>query len=249
MYDYYLGGKDNFPADREAAEQAISSLPGLRLTARENRAFMARAVRLAAEHGVRQFLDIGTGIPTRPNTYEVAQATAPESKVVYVDNDPIVLAHARALMASDPAGTTAYIQRDLHDPEAILEGAGAILDFDQPIALLLVAVLHFFEDDENPRAIVETLTNALAPGSYLIATHLTSEGDPTGVGGLVDAYHKGGMRIQARDHDEFHDLAFAGLRLVDPGIVVLPEWRPSDSEEPRPGITEVAGLGGVATKD
>jgi SAM-dependent methyltransferase len=249
MYDYYLGGKDNFPADREAAERAISSFPRLPLTANENRSFMARAVRFAARSGVRQFLDIGVGIPARHNTVEVAQAVAPESRVVYVDNDPIVLAHSRALTVSDPAGVTAYIERDLREPAAIITDAGATLDFTKPVAVLLVAMLHFFEDDENPRAIVETLLDALAPGSYLIASHLAREGGPKGVDGVVDTYRRNGMRMQARFRDEFTTLAFGGLRLVDPGVVALPAWRPDDPAEPRPDIVEVAGWGGVAVKD
>lgn len=247
IYDYYLGGKDNFAVDREAAEQVIKGFPSTRTTARENRAFMARAVRLAATAGVRQFLDVGTGIPTRPNTYEVARLVSPDSRVVHVDNDPLVLAHARAMMPERDRSTV-YVQEDLREPERILEAAGELLDFGRPVALLLVAILHFFEDADEPRRLVETLTAALPPGSHLIASHMTDIGDPAGVGAAVRAYRERGMHMQPRDHDEFHALAFAGLDLVEPGIVGLSEWRPTEPNEPHASMAEVAGWGGVAVK-
>jgi hypothetical protein len=251
MYDYYLGGKTNFPADREAAQQAIRSFSGMQSTARENRDFLRRAVHyLAAEHGVRQFLDIGTGIPTAPNTYQVAQAVAPEARVVYVDNDPIVLAHARALMTSDPLGRTAYIAGDLREPEKIIEHdtARAVFDWDQPIALLMLAVLHFVEDVElpSPQQIVRTLVDALPAGSFVVASHLTGDFDRAGVDGVVKAYRSRGLPCQARDLDEFTDLAFDGLTLCSPGVVQLPDWRPVRPDQVLPPPVEICGWCGVA---
>src|SRR5215468_6720626 len=166
IYNYWLGGKDNYAADREAAEQAIAANPGIVRDVRANRAFLARAVHyLAAECGVRQFLDIGTGLPTASNTHEVAQAIAPDARIVYVDNDPIVLAHARALLTSTPQGATAYLDADLRDPATILHAAAQTLDFGKPIALLLLIILHLIPDIDEPYGIVTALLQALAPGS------------------------------------------------------------------------------------
>src|ERR1700678_3182862 len=178
MYDYFLGGKNHFAADRETAEAVLASAPTTRISARENRASLGGAVRyLVAEAGVRQFLDIGAGLPTANNVHEVAQAIAPESRVAYVDNDPIVMAHARALLTSRPGGRTAYIQADLHDPDTILNhpSVRGTLDFGQPIALVLMAILHFFPAEDNPAGIVSTLLAALPPGSYLVASHVTAD--------------------------------------------------------------------------
>jgi len=172
VYDYWLGGKDNFPADREAAERAIAALPIIRVAARANRAFLGRAVRyLAAEAGIRQFLDIGTGLPTSPNVHEVAQAVAPESRIVYVDNDPIVLVHARALLTSGPQGVTSYVDADLRDPDTILRAVAKTLDFTQPMAVMLVAILQFIAAAEDPHAIVARLLAAVPSGSYLVLSH------------------------------------------------------------------------------
>jgi hypothetical protein len=181
MYDYYLGGKNHFAADRKVAEKLLASVPSGRTGARENRAFLGRAVRyLTAEAGVRQFLDIGTGLPTTNNVHEVAQAAAPAARVVYVDNDPLVLAHARALLTSSPEGRTAYVKADLRHPLSILSSplVHEVLDFGEPIALMLVAVLHFLRDEDKPDEVVGTLLDALAPDSYLAASHLTMEHDP-----------------------------------------------------------------------
>jgi hypothetical protein len=198
MYDYYLGGKDHFAADREAADKALATKPEARIGARENRAFLGRAVRyLAGEVGIRQFLDIGTGLPTTNNVHEVAQAVAPTSHVVYADNDPMVLAHARALLASAPEGRTAYIHADLRDPAAILADPVTrdVLDFSQPIALMLVAVLHFIPDEDKPAEIIATLLDALPPGSYLIASHASGEHHPAANAASVQhAYQDGGYR-------------------------------------------------------
>ena len=250
IYDYYLGGKDNFEADRRTAERAMQSWPAVRSAVRENRAFLGRAVRfLVAEAGVRQFLDIGTGLPSANNVHEVAQGLVPSCRVVYVDNDPIVLAHARALLTSSPEGETAYIHADLREPGEILGDpvTRQTLDFTQPVALMLVAVLHFLPDGESPRRIVDTLLDALPSGSYLVASHVTPEHDPEGVGGLVRAYQASGLPAQARAADEFDDLVFRGLELVDPGLVLVSEWRP-DGAGPRPLAAEVNWYGAIARK-
>jgi hypothetical protein len=178
VYDYMIGGKNNFAADRETAAQVLRHSPNAHTAARENRAFLGRAVRyLTAEAGIRQFLDIGTGLPTTGNVHQVAQAVTPSSRVVYVDNDPLVLAHARALLTSSPEGRTAYIQADLRDPKAILDDPATrdILDLGQPVALMLVAVLHFMPDEYQPAALIATLVDALPSGSYVVASHATSE--------------------------------------------------------------------------
>ncbi len=250
MYDYYLGGKNHFAADREVAEKLLTSVPSGRTGARENRAFLGRAVRyLTGEAGVRQFLDIGTGLPTTENVHEVAQAVAPSSRVVYVDNDPLVLAHARTLLTSDPEGRTAYIQADLRDPSPILSSPEVreVLDFSQPVALMLVAVLHFMPDEFNPARSIATLLDALPAGSYLVASHLTAEHDPAGSAAGMRAYQAAGVPIQLRDSSEFAELAFSGLDLVPPGVVLVSEWRPTGTG-PRPAPFEVNCYGGVARR-
>jgi len=250
IYDYYLGGKDNFAADRRTAERAMRSWPAVRTAVRENRAFLGRAVRyLVAEAGIRQFLDIGTGLPSANNVHEVAQGLEPSCRVVYVDNDPIVLAHAQALLTSTPEGSTAYIQADLREPEKILGGpvTRQTLDFSQPIALVLVAVLHFVPDGDDPRRIVDTLLDALPSGSYLVASHVTQEHDPEGVGGLVRTYQAAGLPAQARAAGDFAELAFRELDTVDPGLVLVSEWRP-DAEGMRPPASEVNWYGAIARK-
>jgi S-adenosyl methyltransferase len=251
MYDYLLGGKDHFKADRVAIADLLHAVPTARTGARENRAFLGRAVRyLVAEAGIRQFLDIGTGLPTADNVHEVAQSVAPESRVVYMDNDPIVLAHGRALLTSHPAGRTAYIQADLHDPDAILRHPAVreTLDLRQPVALMLVAVLHFFPDDQDPAGIVSTLLAALAPGSYLVASHTTAEyNDPGTAADAEQAVHRAGVPFQTRTAVEFTKLGFTGLRMVEPGLVPVSEWRP-EADGARPLPAEVGYNGGVARK-
>ena len=249
VYDYYLGGKDNFAADRETAQQAMQSWRAVRTAVRENRAFLGRAVRyLVGEAGIRQFLDIGTGLPSANNVHEVAQAAAPESRVVYVDNDPIVLAHARALLNSAPEGRTAYIDADLRQPESILASSAVArtLDLSQPVALMLVAILHFLVDADDPAAIVGTLLGALPAGSYLVASHVTPEHDPAGVGGLERAYRQGGIPAQARPAADFEALAFRDLEIIDPGVVLVSEWRRPPG--PRPLPAEVNWYGGIGRK-
>jgi hypothetical protein len=252
MYDYMLGGKDHFEADRLAAEQVLAPRPEARSTVRENRAFLGRAVRfLAAEAGIRQFLDIGTGLPTTGNVHEIAQSVTPSARVVYADNDPMVLAHARALLASSPEGRTAYLDADLRDPAAILADPVTrdVLDFSQPVALLLVAILHFIPDSEDPAGILATLLDSLVPGSYLVASHGTGEYDRSAESTSTRAYQDAGIPMQLRDSEDFARLVFGeGLELVPPGVVVVSDWRPEVPSNPRPGLGEVNMFGGVARK-
>jgi hypothetical protein len=255
VYDYLLGGKDNFPADRAAAEQGLQANPNSRIPPRENRAFLRRAVRyLAKEAGICQFLDIGTGIPTSPNVHEVAQAVTPTARIVYVDNDPIVLAHARALLTSSPEGKTNYIDADLRDTDKILASPQlrATLDLSQPIGLLLIAILHFIGDADDPHGIVEQLLGALPSGSYLAVSHLTGDFDPQAWEGVIAVYRRSGVTMQVRSLQEIQRF-FDGLDLVAPGVVSLPHWRPDPSpsvtsEAGQPSDTAVSVYGGVARK-
>ena len=229
VYDYWLGGKDNFAADREAAKQAIAANPGILTDVRANRAFLAHAVRyLAGECGIRQFLDIGTGIPTANNTHGVAQSVAPDCRVVYVDNDPVVLSHARALLTSDPAGVTDYIDADLRDTREILDGAARTLDFSRPVAVTLLAILHLIPDSDDPREIVATLMAAVPPGSYLVISHPAGDVRPVAVAEMARRVNArlGPTRGTMRDQAEVTRL-FDGLELLDPGIVQPQLWRPA----------------------
>ena len=246
VYDYWLGGKDNFAADREAAERVLAVTPGLRFRVRANRAFLARAVRfLADDCGIRQFLDIGTGIPTANNTHEVAQAAAPSSRIVYVDNDPIVLAHARALLTSTPEGATAYLEADLREPDTILAAARATLDFTQPIALMLIGVLHLIQDSEQPYEIVAQLVDALPSGSYLAISHPASDIHS----GQAEAQRRYNERVSTpqtlRSHAQVCRF-FDGLALVPPGVVYVHTWRADPDDEPPTEMTSAHG--GVARK-
>ena len=251
MYDYGLGGKNHFAADRAVADQVLAAVPTLRTVARENRWFLGRAVRfLAAEAGIRQFLDIGSGLPATGNVHEVAQSVDPAARVVYVDNDPLVLVHARALLASAPEGRTGYIQDDLRDPASILASPilRETLDLRQPVALVLCAVLHFLADEDDPAGIVATLLGALPSGSYLVASHATTEhSNPEEAAAALRAYRAPGVTFQPRDSDVFARLAFSGLDLVPPGVVLVSEWHPDD-KGPRPSSAEVGMYGGVARK-
>jgi S-adenosyl methyltransferase len=227
MYDYMLGGKDNFAADRAATEAAYEIWPDMAFAARENRAFLGRMVRyLAGEAGIRQFLDIGTGIPTAGNTHQVAQVIAPESRVVYVDYDPVVLAHARALLTSTEAGATEYIDADLRDTATILDQAGQLLDFTQPVAVTLISVLHAIPDSDDPYAIVATLLDTLPSGSYLAITHAGADLlDPERLESLQDAWRgKMQQQITWRGREQVLRL-FEGTELVEPGLVRVEEWR------------------------
>jgi hypothetical protein len=237
VYDYFLDGKDNFAADRALGDAIVAAMPSARSMARANRAFLGRAVRyLAAEVGIRQFLDIGTGMPAAGNTHEVAQAVAPGSGVVYVDNDPIVLAHARALMTSDSAGATAFILADLREPDKILADPALrrTLDLGRPVALMLIAILHFLTDAENPRGLVSALIDALPSGSYLTITHATADFNPDEIAGVAAATRLAGITFAPRGEAEVAAF-FTGLELVDPGVVPLLAWRPDGGapEDPR----------------
>jgi SAM-dependent methyltransferase len=228
VYNYWLGGRENFAADRALGDAMIAAMPSTRFAARANRAFLGRAVRfLAAEAGIRQFLDIGCGIPAAGNTHEVAQA-APDSRVVYVDNDPIVLAHAKALMKGGAADATAFIQADLHEPDQILANPllPRTLDLNKPVALMLVAVVHFFTDEENPLGIASTLLDALPSGSYLTISHLTADFlDPEQAAAGRAAGQRSGVTYVPRAQAEVAAF-FTGLDLVDPGVVPILTWHP-----------------------
>ena len=247
VYDYWLGGTNNFAADREAAERVLAATPGLRARVRANRAFLARVVRyLAAEAGIRQFLDIGTGIPSADNTHEVAQAAAPDSRVVYVDNDPIVLAHARELLASAPEGATQYVEGDLRDPAAILEAAARTLDFTRPAALMLLGVLHLIGDSEDPYRIVAGLMDALPSGSYLAISHPASDIHATAQAEAQRRYNERVSTPQTLRNRAEVMRFFDGLDLVPPGVVYVHVWRPDPGDVPP--ADGVSAHGGVARK-
>ncbi|MFB9238736.1 SAM-dependent methyltransferase [Plantactinospora siamensis] len=248
-YDYWLGGKDNFAADRESGDAVAAAFPAIRTAAVENRRFLRRAVRyLAAEAGMRQFLDIGTGIPAADNTHEVAQAIAPDARVGYVDNDPIVLAHARALLTGSDAGRTAYLDADLREPEKILAHPDllAILDFGRPVAVLLVAVLHFIRDDEDPVGLVRRLVDAVPSGSYLVISHATLDFlPPEALARVRDVMTPAQGTFVPRDRAAFARF-FDGLDLVAPGIGSVVDWRPDGAPGASPA--DAAGYGAVARK-
>jgi hypothetical protein len=247
VYNYWLGGTDNYAPDREAAAQVIEAYPPIRASVRAQRAFLRRAVSyLAAEAGLRQFLDIGTGLPSADNTHEVAQRAAPGARIVYVDNDPIVLAHARALLTSSRAGATAYLDADLRDTGKILQAAGGILDFDQPVAVMLVGVLHCIPDANAPARLVQQLLAGVPPGSYLVVAHPASDIHTAQIGDAATRFNRvmdDGVTL--RTHAEVGRF-LAGLELVEPGLVQLHRWRP-DSEGPEPD-GELANYGAVARK-
>jgi hypothetical protein len=249
IYDYWLGGKDNFPVDRAAGDAVLEVFPGIRPGVRANRALLGRMVRyLAGEAGVRQFLDIGTGLPTADNTHEVAQRVAPDARVVYVDNDPIVLAHARALLQSSPQGATKYVDADLRDPDKLLEGAASILDFDQPIAITLLMILMLIPDAEDPYGTVRRLMNAVPSGSYLAISHPAGDVDS---GEIAAAYERlrglMGEPPVLRSHGDIARF-FEGLDLVDPGLVQLHRWRPDPADAESVLNYDVPAYAGVARK-
>ena len=245
VYDYWLGGKDNFAADREAGTEAMQAYPDLVSSVRANRAFLARGVHYLAEAGIRQFLDIGTGIPSANNTHEVAQRVAPGSRVVYVDNDPIVLAHARALLVGDPSGATDYLDADLRDTGKILEHAAEVLDFSRPVAVMLVAVLHLIGPDDDPYGIVRQLMAAVPPGSYLLLSHVASDIEPEKMAEVGKRLNRLlTQRGWYRNQSEVADF-FAGLELVEPGVVPVQHWWPDSEME---AARRSAMWGGVARK-
>src|SRR5262245_19335690 len=237
-YDYWLGGKDNFAADRESGDAIAAKFPAIRIAVVENRRFLRRAVTfLAQEAGIRQFLDIRTGLPTANNTHEVAQALVPKSRIAYVDNDPLVLVHARALLTSSPEGATTYVDADLRDPDAILHSAQLrqTLDFTEPVGLMLLAILHFLPEEADPYSIVARLISELPAGSYLVAAHATSDYLPPELVADIAAGRHGEGRLRTKE--EFTRF-FDGLELVPPGIVPVAEWRAGGEPQPRPSAAE-----------
>ncbi|MCO4700047.1 SAM-dependent methyltransferase [Streptomyces sp. RO-S4] len=226
VYDWFLGGKDNYPVDEELGRRIMGVDGTARHVARTNRWFMQRVTRwLAGPGGVRQFLDIGTGIPTEPNLHQVAQGIAPRARVVYTDNDPIVLKHAEALLRSTPEGSTDYVQADVREPGRILDEARRSLDFGRPVALSLVALTHFLGDEDEPHALVAGLVDALPSGSYLVLSQLTADFDPEAVARGVEMYRAGGVTLAPRSRAEIARF-FEGLEPVEPGVVRLTDWHP-----------------------
>jgi hypothetical protein len=244
VYDFWLGGKDNYAADRAVAEQVAAAYPDVRVAVRAQREFLARAVHfLVTEAGIRQFLDIGTGLPSANNTHQVAQQAAPHSRVVYVDNDPIVLAHARALLASSPEGETAYIDADLRATGAILERAADVLDFGQPVAVMLLGILQGIPDSEEPGAIIARLMGAVPPGSYLAISQLAGDVAADEVADGVQRYNEQvAVPVAARTHAEVSRF-FAGLELAEPGVVQVHRWRPAAGQLSSSDLAIYAGVG------
>jgi trans-aconitate methyltransferase len=249
IYDYWLGGKDNFAADRAAGDKVIELRPEIVAGARMNRRFLGRAVRyLAAEAGIRQFLDIGTGLPSANNTHEVAQREAPDSRIVYVDNDPIVLAHARALLTSTPEGKTAYVSADLRETGKIADEAAGTLDFAKPVALLFLMTLQYVPDSDDPHAIVARYVDALAPGSFLVLSDPIIEGDDEILAESARRMNQGMGGKTTQTRRSLADIArfFDGLEIIDPGIVSLNRWRPA-ADDPAPNH-DVPAVAAVARK-
>jgi O-methyltransferase involved in polyketide biosynthesis len=256
IYDYMLGGQTNFQVDREAAEHAAEAVPGgfegVRAGVRANRAFLGRAVRhLVREAGIRQFLDIGTGIPTEDNVHDVAQREAPESRIVYVDNDPIVLAHSSTLLKSSAEGVTHYVHGDMRDPRAVLAKAAEVLDLTQPVAVMLVGVLHFVTDDDDPQRIVRTLLDAVPSGSYLILSHVASDISAAEMAEGIDRLNQQADEVYFLRSREQVARFFDGLEMLEPGLVRVEDWRPDWPEGgagAAPGTWSLPVYGGVARK-
>ncbi len=247
VWNHWLGGKDNYPVDRAVGDHVTGLYPSIGEVARADRAFLGRAVTyLAGEAGVRQFLDIGTGLPTVENTHEVAQRVAPDARIVYVDNDPIVLAHARALLTSSTGGTTAYLDADAHDPQGIVRAVGSTLDLQQPVAVMLLGILNFVADTDEARSIVRTLMDAVPSGSYLVLTHPTLELGGEGNADAMRFWNENATPpICARSGEEFASF-LDGLEVLEPGIVSCARWRHDVSTEDR--FPQVAQFGAVARK-
>jgi len=246
VHDYWLGGKENYAADRAAGDAVIAAYPGIVMSVRANRAFLARVARfLAAEAGIRQFLDIGTGIPSANNTHEVAQAVAPDARVVYVDYDPVVLAHARALLDSSPEGATDYIDADFRNFDAILLQAARTIDFSRPVAVMLIAVLHLIGDDDDPYGIVSALMDAVPAGSYLALSQVASDIQAEQMAEAAKRYNR--MARETQRHRSHPEVArfFTGLELLPPGVVPVQQWRPLSDVEAQ---AKSAMWGGVARK-
>jgi hypothetical protein len=246
VYNHLLGGKDNFAPDREASAQMVQAYPDIVFAVRANRTFLGRTVRyLSDEAGIRQFLDIGTGIPSADNTHEAAQAVAPESRVVYVDNDPMVLTHARALLRGTSDGSTAYLQADLRNVDDIVRRAAGILDFSKPVGVMLLAVLHYVPDSDDPYGIVSRLMAAVPAGSHLVISHAAADINAAELAESIRRYNqRSPEQSNPRSHNDVSRF-FAGLELVPPGLTSVPEWRPSSP----PPAGSVALWGGVGRKN
>jgi len=246
VHDYWLGGKDNFAADRAAGDAVLGAYPGIVMSVRANRAFLARTVRfLAAEAGVRQFLDIGTGIPASNNTHQVAQSVAPDCRVVYVDYDPVVLSHARALLTSSTPGTIDYIDADLRDPQNILRHAARTLDFQKPVAVMLIAIMHLIVDADDPYGLAGQLMDAVPAGSYLALSQVASDIQAEQMAEAAKRYNRLARETQRHRNQTEVARFFDGLELVPPGLVPVQQWRPASELEAR---ARSAMWGGVARK-
>ena len=247
VYDYWLGGKDNFEADRIAAAETIAAYPAILSSARANRAFLLRAVRyLAGVHGIRQFVDIGSGLPAAPNTHEVAQSIVPESSIVYVDNDPMVLSHARTLRATTPEGVIAYLDADLRDTATILTQAAKVLNFTKPVAVMLLAILEYIPDLDEARRILAGLRAAIPPGSFLVISHTASDIHPGKIAEMIERMnsHMAESKLVGRPRDAI-TLFFDGLDLMEPGVVKINQWHPESETE---SAATIPLWGGVARK-
>jgi hypothetical protein len=242
IYDYWLGGKDNFAIDRELGERAIELVPEMRIYARANRDFLVRAVRFLCSAGIRQFLDVGAGLPTSPNVHEIAQQSDPDSRVVYVDNDPMVFLHAEALMAKGVK--TAVVRADMRDDEDVIVQAGKLIDFSAPVGLMFVACLHHLEDEDDPGGLVARYLEKMAPGSYLVLSHATDEFAPEGFRQGREDSRKAGMVVAPRSKDAILRM-FNGRELLDPGLVLVSHWRPENGQI-GPNAERVMAYGGVA---
>jgi hypothetical protein len=250
VYDWWLGGKDNYPVDEELARRILASDPTAVRGARANRRFMHRAVRTVAESGTRQFLDIGTGIPTEPNLHQVAQGVAPDAKVVYADNDPIVLRHAEALLHGSAEGLTTYVHADVRDPDTILRRAGEFLDLTRPVALSLVALTHYLDDEpagDDVYGLLERYVAALAPGSHLILSQVTPDLSPEAVGRAAEHFRRGGTPFHPRPLAGFARF-FDGLELLGPGVIPVSGWRPGPEDVAAQAEGIVPVYAGVARK-
>ncbi|HEX6523075.1 MAG TPA: SAM-dependent methyltransferase [Streptosporangiaceae bacterium] len=246
IWNYWLGGKDHYPVDEKVGDQILAFVPELVRSARADRYFLARAVRYLVSQGIRQFLDIGAGLPTVDNTHEVAQRAAPESRIVYVDNDPLVLVHARALLTSTPEGACDYIDADVRDPESIVRQAARTLDFGQPVAIMMLGIMNFIIDIDEAVRIVRRLAGAVVPGSYLVISHPTTEVDAEPMTEAVRYWNQqGSAPMTLRTHEELLRF-FDGMELVEPGVVTCSRWRPELVEVGE--ITDVTHFGGVARK-
>jgi len=247
IWNYWLGGKDHYPVDRRVGDQILEMFPHIAYLARADRAFLGRAVRyLVSEAGIRQFLDIGTGLPTADNTHEVAQRIAPECRIVYVDNDPLVLAHARALLTGTPQGATDYLDADLRDPDKIVQEAARTLDFSQPVAVMLLGILHHVSDDGQAYAVVDRLLDAAPPGSYLTIAHSTNEITGAAMDEAVRHWNQFGKPPMTLRTSQAIARFFDRLELLEPGVVSTSRWRPDPAETssgPVPETDEFCAVG------